>query len=140
VAAPTAPPAGASTGRALYDYPPAPAPTSPAVPAVVASLEAPTAAPAPTTAVHVVAVAHQAAPPRRPRPPAYVSVVRPQPRRVVAYTPPVVRPDPYAIQAAAPPIQAQPSQVASALGMARSLSAPAVYQRYRPGEAETLAR
>ncbi len=129
---------GVSAGGIPYDYPPAPARPPVARPettrpdmarALVASALAPTP--------HV-------APPRRARtpsyaPPAYANAARALPHRFAAAS----RPDPLAIQAAAPPIASAPSQVASALGMARGLSAPpavGAFQRYRPGAAETLAR
>lgn len=113
---------GVRTGSVPYDFPPAPQPAKTS--ALVAA------------AVPAVAPAHPAAAPHRPRPVVVAAVARLQPRHAAEAAPP-----PLEIPAAAPP-SANPGQVASALGMARGLVGPASYsyQRYRPGDAEMLAR
>ena len=156
VAPPPAPPApldvsasparaaiGVTTGASPYDYPPAPVlrsvPARPvAAPLVASAAPATVSTPlrqtalAPTPAVHATAAAH------RPHPASYAAL-RPLPRHYAAVVP---RTDPLAIQAAAQPLPSRASQVASALGMARGLVAPAAvaYQRYQPGGSETLSR
>lgn len=146
-------PPGVKLGTEPYDYPPAPVPVADAPHA--APVVADAARPAePTRSRSVLASAAAAPPVAAPRP---APVHKPRPRveyaanRAARHRAPapvavaaLPRPDPLAIPAAAPPIAANPARVASALGMARGLVAPAsatyTYQRYNPGAGGSLGR
>ncbi len=147
-------PPGVKLGTEPFDYPPAPVPVADAPhadsPVIAAAQPAPSDAPKPRP---VVASALAVSSPKPAARVAAVHRVRPKvvyaashvaPRRAPIAVAALPRPDPLAIPAAAPPIGSTPARVASALGMARTLVAPAsasyTYQRYSPGAGETQAR
>lgn len=148
-------PPGVKLGTEPFDYPPAPVPVadtpraeSPAMADATQSArpDAPKPHPVIASALAVLSPkpAARVAAVHKARPKVDYAASHVAPRRAPIAVAAVPRPDPLAIPAAAPPIGGSPARVASALGMARTLVAPAsasyTYQRYSPSAGETLAR